>query len=1610
MAETNRGIFSLLDVRERQSAGTWSTRGEVWLLSSSFTSLGDNKGYFCGGFVPGGPNSTTVERIDYANDGVTGVVKGPLDAGRRYTAATANQNFGYVGGGQTPGVISSVDRVDYSNDMTIALPKGPLDGIRYRHAATGNANFGYFNGGQPGSPYKSTVERIDYANDVVDASPKGNLSEARFRHAATGNQNSGYIGGGSTPAGVADTVDRIDYSNDTVTATPKGSALHTAASFLTATGNADFGYFDSAGESLVTQRIDYSNDTQQALQKANLRATLSQRVTTGSSLFGYFGGGLGGPQSSQIDRLDYNNDTTTAAPKGPLSETRFSGAAFSASANALPSVAPGLSVKGNVAPQGSDFGYFGGNGGPKQSVIDRIDYSNDTATASPRGLLGANVENLAATGNGPFGYFGGGDADGTPGYSSKVDRVDYANDTADAAPKGPLNHGRKNHSATGNSNFGYFITGFAPSNSSYIDRVDYANDTAEALTRGNNEFQQFGTASTGNQDFGYVGGGSEGAYTHVSRIDYANDSVDSIDKGNLSSGAYQGAATGNANFGYFGGGQHAPDPTTPESRISRIDYSNDTVVSAIKGPLSAPKQNLAATGNANFGYFAGGYSPSPVVSTIERIDYASDTVDASPKGRLSRTSYLMGASSSRANGMPLKGPGILEPVEALDSFVRDFGPQGTDFGYFAGGFSPSASSEIDRVDYSNDTADALPKGKLTIERGWLGSMSNAIHGYFAGGNNSGTRYSRIDRINYSNDTTDAVIKGDILVAGVNQMQAAGTPNFGYMAGGINPSVARISSIFRLDYANDDTDSIQRAFFPNERAIHTSVGNQSFAYFAGGISNLNPSNSYQSSIERFDYSNDNVNTSPKGQLDTGRQQASGSGNADFGYVMGGTFSPLGYPGSQVDRIDYSNDTVDAITKGFLNTTTSANGATGNSSFGYSGGGQTTTSFTKHSKVQRLDYSNDTSNAVLKGPLDRNVSAHSAASSRQSAIPILKTVNYVAGTASTPNTGYFAGGGPAPGNSSNVQRIDYANDTAIMSQRGNLAEINIYGNGLGSPTHGYVCGGEGTSPSSISKVQRITYLNDTALSVFKGNLAGPSSAYDATGTDNFGYVAGPGPNIDKIVYANDTAAALEKVTLVELGFDIAAAGNQNFGYYAGGYLQKTAVNRLDYANDTVQVPARGPLNQTGGRYMAGAGNADFGYMAGGSTNSNPAGSSAIDRIDYSNDTATASPKGPLSVEEYSLDAGTGNPGFGYFGLYSKTEVERLDFSNDTATALARSPLALERNKKCAFSARENALPILGPAYADNTAAMTVTPPTNFGYFAGGTTGAPQLSTVERIDYSNDMLDPSPRGNLPVEREFVAGTGSPNFAYVGGGGPSSYTKTELFRIDYSNDSAEAAQKGFLNVGRSYFDAVGNQNFGYFLGGYKSPSALSSVERVDYSNDTAIALVRGPLRYDRQGAAAVGNADHGYIAGHAIPMVSFIDRIDYANDTVQASPKGTLTAARGYMAATGNKDSGYFGGGQIFVPNTFTELSLVDRIDYSNDDVEASPKGNLTQTRQQPAATGNKDFGYFGGGGPSNLRSSIDRVDYANDTADAPARAPFPGGVYGLAGVSAAGNGLPQ
>ena len=371
-----------------------------------------------------------------------------------------------------------------------------------------------------------------------------------------------------------------------------------------------------------------------------------------------------------------------------------------------------------------------------------------------------------------YGYSGGGGA-GSFGSretgGKRVEKISFANDTATASPKGNLAHDHLDCAAFGNITHGYVMgDSFTSTNRSWISRVTYASDTSTASPRGNMSVPRGGNSSTGNASYAWISGqydwmpSSAGQYaSRVDRINFSNDNTTSSARGNLNRAIAHAGATGTANYGWWTGGATAwnqPD----QSSVSRIDYASDSSTASPKGTLSTPVESNTATGNKNYGYNIIGGGPGVNGSTIVRYDYANDTGASTPKGKLSVQRFKLAGATGNQN-----------------------------YGYFMGGQDPSASpsnlqykTTIDRIDYSNDTATASPKGNLDVnaagpnDAGYRGAggfsgQSNAFggtsaavpasvvpatfgnpvgpaHGYFAGGAGyPGTGESLVQRIDFA---------------------------------------------------------------------------------------------------------------------------------------------------------------------------------------------------------------------------------------------------------------------------------------------------------------------------------------------------------------------------------------------------------------------------------------------------------------------------------------------------------------------------------------------------------------------------------------------------------------------------------------------------------------------------------------------------------------------------------------------------------------------------------------------------------------------------------------------------------------------------------------------
>tara|TARA_B100001989_G_scaffold56833_1_gene37662 strand:- start:318 stop:4382 length:4065 start_codon:yes stop_codon:yes gene_type:complete len=986
-------------------------------------------------------------------------------------------------------------------------------------------------------------------------------------------------------------------------------------------------------------------------------------------------------------------------------------------------------------------------------------------------------------------------------------------------------------------------------------------------------------------------------------------------------------------------------------------------------------------------------------------------------------------------------------------------------GYCLGGrLYSSPRSFVQRVDYSNDTVSSTLSNSLIVETARCGGAGNMTHGYTFGGTTpANPDSSAVQRIEYANDTSQAVQKGP-LSAGGRYVESVGNNSFGYTAG--RYPAYYYSRIDRLDYNNDTATAVVRGYDVVKRRGYGAVGNQNFGYLVGGYETPGTGgDGYRSTISRIDYSNDNVATTPKGPLNGVSGYSAATGNANYGYAQNCTYNARL---TSIDRIDYANDTATATAKGPLAANNYKRAATGSSSYGYWMGGYSP-SLGDNNLISRIDFANDTPTASPKGYLNTQVSDAASCSGREMGLPSSPVAASIIpatqiengkvtdkgsdGTFTTqtfplaPAYGYWGGGspgnGPGPGLLSLIQRLDYSNDSANAVLRSNMVspdQSRMALSGIASKTHVYWCGGS-IPGTSVSHVDRLDLGNDTATAVKKGNLTATNHYAAAAGNEFYGYIFGGRPGgtassrVDRIDYANDNVTATSKGPLSAAFQYHAATGNADYGYSAGGWVPgnpTSAIDRLDYANDSSAATPKGNLSF--GRYNNSAtGNANYGWFGGGNCPSAASPStltSAIDRIDYANDTATTSPRGGLNNQRVRTGA-TGSSSYGYWsGGFYYSKIERVDYANDTGTATNRGNLAAFPSANTglmdfttAASGQANGIKarsvityIPRARFIDSTLeSPTVPAGPAFGYFAGGVSPTYSAVTqVSRIDYANDTTAVALKGSLSTDHSRGGGTGNNNYGYCLGG-DTPYPSSLVQRTDYANDNSTASVKGPLAAAGSYFNSVGNINYGY-TGGRNGnwpsvPNNFSMIDRVDYSNDTVTATITNPTGFSPDSGnnyGAVGNQNFGYFVGGQQPNTgnhSWVRRLDYSNDSATTVLKGPITfRSDGITAATGNADFGY-----LNANNYGNTGSKIDRIDYANDTATAQTKGSLSWAGNRKAATGNADFGYFSGGGYPE-RTTVDRIDYANDTPTASPKGPLDFVVRDHQAFSARALGLPQ
>ena len=321
------GVFTLRQAYNKQTTENSSTSGvPAWPDS---TGLNYTQGWWVGSSAP---SSTTVYRVDFANDTVSPSVRGPAlsSAG----AGAGNKDYGwflgYVASTQT-----LIYRIQYQNDFAAASTRGATTAGRYGGSGGGNKDFGYiaksYKGAYPVAGGLTTVQRITYSNDLASTTSVGNLVTDSFKGAVTGNITYLWWMGGNTGASsggpFTSNTDRLTFSSDLSTASPRG-VLSSSRYSMYSHGNNNYGWI--IGGSLIpyggittVDRIDFGSDLSTATVRGSMPTAITESSAGGNRNYLWaVGGGTQTPTfKSNIYRLSFSNDLASIGERSYLPQT-----------------------------------------------------------------------------------------------------------------------------------------------------------------------------------------------------------------------------------------------------------------------------------------------------------------------------------------------------------------------------------------------------------------------------------------------------------------------------------------------------------------------------------------------------------------------------------------------------------------------------------------------------------------------------------------------------------------------------------------------------------------------------------------------------------------------------------------------------------------------------------------------------------------------------------------------------------------------------------------------------------------------------------------------------------------------------------------------------------------------------------------------------------------------------------------------------------------------------------------------------------------------------------------------------------------------------------------
>ena len=294
---------------------------------------------------------------------------------------------------------------------------------------------------------------------------------------------------------------------------------------------------------------------------------------------------------------------------------------------------------------------------------------------------------------------------------------------------------------------------------------------------------------------------------------------------------------------------------------------------------------------------------------------------------------------------------------------------------------------------------------------------------------------------------------------------------------------------------------------------------------------------------------------------------------------------------------------------------------------------------------------------------------------------------------------------------------------------------------------------------------------------------------------------------------------------------------------------------------------------------------------------------------------------------------------------------------------------------------------------------------GYFAGGESGVPDVSRIDKIAYSTDTKS-TLTSNISAPLRHMGSSSSPSAGYTIGGYNSSTTSrtSKIDKLTYATQTTSLVPGNFSDTSTYAGAGGGSTTAGYLLQG--SSPMVSYVRKITYATET-IELLPGRVPNPVGNNAKMGSTGNGntflYVIGGSDGSGSEAKKLTYASDSVSNIPNmptpGSLNRAQKPGCAS-STEAAYIVGGS----NPYN--NRIDKITFSNDTCSYASMNSTVPVpagRMQVAGTGLPSAGYFAGGTETSI---VEKITYStNSIARIPAL-DLTSGVSGATGFGAKGD----